>query len=294
VSGAPPDPFDIELLAIASTRTWQELVELVRLHGAPRTEAQARADARYAQTAETRSARMLDMLMHKARATAARRGIAAPGAKDRAGTVLDLGAGFGAALHALAARFEYVIAIEPERARAIVAQTRATELGVSERVTLACTDGVRLPIANASVDVVVAVNVLEHLCDALAPALAEVARVLAPGGWFLADSRNRYDLLFPEPHARLRGLGLLPRAWQEPYARLRGVRRLPPTRLLSRGELVRALRQHFTDVEIGLAAPSAFEHAPAFDPWVDMLARSRVLAPVAAQLYPSHVVVARR
>jgi 2-polyprenyl-6-hydroxyphenyl methylase/3-demethylubiquinone-9 3-methyltransferase len=48
----------------------------------------------------------------------------------------------------------------------------------------------RLPFADASFDAVVAADVLEHLPD-LPAAVAELARVLRPGGSFLFDTVNR-------------------------------------------------------------------------------------------------------
>jgi 2-polyprenyl-6-hydroxyphenyl methylase / 3-demethylubiquinone-9 3-methyltransferase len=48
----------------------------------------------------------------------------------------------------------------------------------------------RLPFADGSFDAVVAADVLEHLPD-LPAAVAELARVLAPGGSFLFDTINR-------------------------------------------------------------------------------------------------------
>jgi 2-polyprenyl-6-hydroxyphenyl methylase/3-demethylubiquinone-9 3-methyltransferase len=48
----------------------------------------------------------------------------------------------------------------------------------------------RLPFASGSFDAVVAADVLEHLPD-LPAAVAELARVLAPGGSFLFDTINR-------------------------------------------------------------------------------------------------------
>ncbi|GAB6901396.1 methyltransferase domain-containing protein [Kineosporia succinea] len=54
-------------------------------------------------------------------------------------------------------------------------------------------DAVRLPFADASFECVVAGEVLEHLPD-LASAVAEITRVLAPGGTLVVDTLN--DTLF--------------------------------------------------------------------------------------------------
>jgi 2-polyprenyl-6-hydroxyphenyl methylase/3-demethylubiquinone-9 3-methyltransferase len=76
--------------------------------------------------------------------------------------------------------------------------------------------GEALPYADAAFDIVVCVDVLEHVQD-LSKVLAEVARVLKPGGVFLFDTINR------NPLARLAVitvaedmLGLLPKGTHDP------------------------------------------------------------------------------
>ncbi len=76
--------------------------------------------------------------------------------------------------------------------------------------------GETLPYADASFDAVVCVDVLEHVQD-LDQVLAEVTRVLKPGGLFLYDTINR------NPVARLVTvtmaedvLGLLPKGTHDP------------------------------------------------------------------------------
>ena len=76
--------------------------------------------------------------------------------------------------------------------------------------------GEALPYPDACFDVVVCVDVLEHVQD-LARVLAEVSRCLRPGGLFLFDTINR------NPLARLATitvaediLGLLPKGTHDP------------------------------------------------------------------------------
>ena len=102
--------------------------------------------------------------------------------------VLDLGCAGGFMAEALDARGARVTGIDPAEkaiaaARAHAAQERrgiAYDVGVGEA----------LPYAAASFDAVVCVDVLEHVQD-LDRVLAEVARVLRPGGLFLFDTINR-------------------------------------------------------------------------------------------------------
>ena len=59
-----------------------------------------------------------------------------------------------------------------------------------ERFRVAAGDVLGLPVRSQSVDLVTFCDVLEHLPD-LPAAVAELARVLAPGGSFLFDTINR-------------------------------------------------------------------------------------------------------
>ncbi len=128
--------------------------------------------------------------------------------------VLDLGCAGGFMAEALDARGARVTGIDPAEkaiaaARAHAAQERrgiAYDVGVGEA----------LPYAAASFDAVVCVDVLEHVQD-LDRVLAEVARVLRPGGLFLFDTINR------NPVARLATitlaedlLQLLPKGTHDP------------------------------------------------------------------------------
>jgi malonyl-CoA O-methyltransferase len=91
--------------------------------------------------------------------------------------VLDVGAGTGALVAALAAARPGLAATAVDLAPGMCAATRAAAPGA--RVVAA--DAEALPFAAASFDLVVSTSTLQWL-PRLEPALAEVRRVLAPGG----------------------------------------------------------------------------------------------------------------
>jgi len=122
--------------------------------------------------------------------------------------VLDLGCAGGFMAEAMAARGALVTGLDP--AVAAVAAGRARSRATGSGVVYLGGTGEQLPLADDSFDVVVCVDVLEHVQD-LALVIGEVRRVLRPGGLFLFDTINRNPLsalavvTFAE-----RVLGLLP------------------------------------------------------------------------------------
>jgi len=103
-------------------------------------------------------------------------------------TVLDLGCAGGFMAEAMDERGATVTGIDPA-AEAIAAATRhATETGRSIRYDTGV--GEALPYGDASFDVVVCVDVLEHV-QSVPQTLAEITRVLKPGGVFCFDTINR-------------------------------------------------------------------------------------------------------
>ncbi|WP_368407890.1 class I SAM-dependent methyltransferase [Haloarchaeobius salinus] len=103
-------------------------------------------------------------------------------AADLEGTVLDVGVGTGAMFPFLAASDAgEVVGVEPDPHMRKRAVERARECGLS--VTIHPTGAESLPLADDSVDVVVAALVFCTIPDFDA-ALDEVARVLKPGGEF--------------------------------------------------------------------------------------------------------------
>jgi ubiquinone biosynthesis O-methyltransferase len=103
-------------------------------------------------------------------------------------TVLDVGCGAGFMAEAMAVRGARVAGIDPSAEAIGVATERlgANRLAIDYRVGT----GEALPFADAAFDVVVCVDVLEHVADPRA-VLSEIRRVLRPEGWFLFDTINR-------------------------------------------------------------------------------------------------------
>ena len=99
-------------------------------------------------------------------------------------TVVDLGCGPGYYTAALRARGAQVIPVDNDPAE--VALAGEPPAGV---VTA---DAGALPLADGSVDGAFCSNLLEHTPDA-APVIAEIERVLAPGGWGYISWTNWYS-----------------------------------------------------------------------------------------------------
>jgi len=109
----------------------------------------------------------------------------------RGKTVLDLGCAGGFMAEALADRGATVIGIDPAQAAIAAARAHAHQSG--RAISYDVGVGEELPYPGAAFDAVVCVDVLEHVRD-LPMVLAEVARVLRPGGLFLFDTINRNPL----------------------------------------------------------------------------------------------------
>lgn len=105
--------------------------------------------------------------------------------------VLDLGCAGGFMAEALARRGATVTGIDPAAQAIDAARAHADHTGVEIRYDVGV--GEDLPYDDAAFDSVVCVDVLEHVDD-LSQVLAEVARVLKPGGIFLFDTINRNPL----------------------------------------------------------------------------------------------------
>jgi len=102
--------------------------------------------------------------------------------------VLDLGCAGGFMAEALAERGARVTGIDP--AADAIDAARAHARAGGKRIAYDVGIGEALPYGDDSFDAVVCVDVLEHVSN-LTLVLAEVSRVLRPGGLFLFDTINR-------------------------------------------------------------------------------------------------------
>jgi len=124
--------------------------------------------------------------------------------------VLDLGAGTGAASHAVAHRGGRVVAADLSH--------EMLDFGRADRPPATVGDAGRLPLRDACVDGVVAAFSLTHV-DPPAAGFTEAVRVTKPGGWVLASSfaEERHPAKDAVDRA-LRAHGWTPPEW---YARFK-------------------------------------------------------------------------
>jgi ArsR family transcriptional regulator len=100
---------------------------------------------------------------------------------DDSQTIVDIGTGTGFIAAGLAPRAARVLALDHSPAMLDVARENLAQLGI-ENVELREGDLGRLPLEDDSVDAAVANMVLHHAEDPGAM-LAEMARIVRPGGW---------------------------------------------------------------------------------------------------------------
>jgi SAM-dependent methyltransferase len=105
--------------------------------------------------------------------------------------VLDVGSGFGRHVYECARRGANVVALDyaadevVQTRDTLAAMVEAGEIAPERLVGVLRGDGRRLPFPDASFDVVITSEVLEHIQDDVT-AIAEMVRVLVPGGRFAA------------------------------------------------------------------------------------------------------------
>ncbi|MEM6670860.1 MAG: bifunctional 2-polyprenyl-6-hydroxyphenol methylase/3-demethylubiquinol 3-O-methyltransferase UbiG [Pseudomonadota bacterium] len=132
----------------------------------------------------------------------------------RAARVLDLGCAGGFMAEALHDRGAEVTGIDPASLAVEAARSHARE--TSRDISYSVGVGEELPYEENTFDAVVCVDVLEHV-ESLPQVLAEVSRVLRPGGRFLFDTINRNVLArFVTITVAEDLLGILPKGTHDP------------------------------------------------------------------------------
>ena len=128
--------------------------------------------------------------------------------------VLDLGCAGGFMSEAIAKRGGRVSGIDPAAKAIEAARAHAVAEGLDIRYDVGV--GESLPYDDAAFDIVVCVDVLEHVSE-LSEVIAEVARVIRPGGTFCVDTINRNPLArFAAITVAEDVLGLLPKGTHDP------------------------------------------------------------------------------
>lgn len=120
---------------------------------------------------------------------------------SRIGAFLDIGTGTGRLLELVAPRAERAFGVDASRDMLALARARFAEHGVADRCAVRQADMYRLPLPDASFDVV-ALQMVLHYAEDPAAALAEAARVLRPDGLLVVvdlQAHERAELL--ERHA---------------------------------------------------------------------------------------------
>jgi ubiquinone/menaquinone biosynthesis C-methylase UbiE len=127
--------------------------------------------------------------------------------------VLDVGCGDAGVIIAFAESGARGAGLELDQKSLARGQLRAQEHGVD--LLLAAAVAEALPFPDASLDLVILDNVLEHVTDRPGT-LAEINRVLRPGGLLYQVTPKPFSLysLWNDPHYDLAGLVLLPRKLQ--------------------------------------------------------------------------------
>jgi SAM-dependent methyltransferase len=185
------------------------------------------------------------------------------------GAILEIGCGTGGLLAALPPD-RTAFGVDVSLVWLVVAARLLSEHG--RQPVLAAAVAEALPLPDASVGSIVALDVIEHVAD-VPTVLKEIDRVAAPGAVFACATPNRFSLA-AEPHVGVWGVGWLPRRWQPGYVQWRTGAEYRFARLLSAREARALIARHTRfDVRLEAAAVPA-EEIVRFPPRRAVLARA--------------------
>lgn len=131
--------------------------------------------------------------------------------------ILDLGCGMGGLSVALALRGAEVIPFDYNPSYCRITRLRGQRYGLNLSPVNGA--GENLPFSAAYFDVVICMDVLEHVQNP-EKMLAEISRVLKPKSLLYITAINRYA--FNDPHYHVRFVNWLPRAWADRYLQVAG------------------------------------------------------------------------
>ena len=194
-------------------------------------------------------------------------------AAPRNAALLEIGCGTGPMLLAARDRYARVAGIDIAFRWLVVGKKRLLEAGADVPTICACAEA--LPFPDSRADVVVGDAVIENVKDQVRT-LAEVHRVLRPGGRIHLTASNRFSL-GPDVQTGIWAVGWLPPKMVE--ARVRRSGGIPPKRTLLSAPAIRALLVGAGFSQVALCLPSfpAAQRAQ-FSPLVRRLASLYQLA----------------
>ena len=125
--------------------------------------------------------------------------------------VLDVGCGYGGASIAFALAGSSVTGVDISDEKLRGADIRARFDWRISNILFARAVSERLPLADMTFDIVVCADVLEHV-ESQEQSIAEISRVVKPGGYAFLSFPNRLSLqnLCRDPHYGLSGISILP------------------------------------------------------------------------------------
>jgi ubiquinone/menaquinone biosynthesis C-methylase UbiE len=207
--------------------------------------------------------------------------------------VLDLGCGSGAGVIVLAERFNHVIGLDSSLAQLLLAKKALNGTSASNYV-LICGFANNLPFKDQSIDNIQAINVLEHVVT-VGPVISEISRTLVNGGSFIADSRNRFDVFFPEPHTGIRFLGYLPRKFIPIFVHWYKKTHYEQTKLLSYGAINKAMRNFFHgEFIITFPDVEAYCQPACINRIIASIEKISFLSKLALWIFPTHIIIGRK
>lgn len=104
--------------------------------------------------------------------------------------ILEIGCGGGLICEQLARRKATMVGIDLSEGALAAARAHARQSGLGHIIHYEQASAEALPYADGSFSVIICLDVLEHVRD-LKATIAEITRVLAPGGIFVFDTINR-------------------------------------------------------------------------------------------------------
>lgn len=104
--------------------------------------------------------------------------------------ILEVGCGGGLICEEMARRGATMVGVDPSQPALETAREHAHQSGIADHIIYEQGYAEALPYADGSFQAIVCLDVLEHVRD-LRATIAEIARVLAPGGVFVFDTINR-------------------------------------------------------------------------------------------------------